>query len=115
MMAQLQRNDHSVLIPKLSIARTFLSRGKGLLGRAELSSDEALWLNPCNSIHTFFMKMSIDCVFLDRDLKVVKLVRKLPPWRLVWPVKNAHSCIEMEVGKLAKLNISEGEVLHVVD
>ena len=70
---------------KVRIADTILDRMVGLLKTDSLSDGESLLIEPCNSIHTFFMKFNIDVIFLDKDLKVVKIFRDMPPWRMTLP------------------------------
>ncbi len=50
---------------RIHVARSFLQRARGLLGRAPLAADEALLIRPCSSIHTFGMRFTIDVVFID--------------------------------------------------
>lgn len=109
----MNKTTNQTLIPRLEVADTFKSRGVGLLGRTGLASEEALWIHHCNSIHTFFMKFSIDCVFVDRNLKVKKVYHDVRPWRLVLPVLGASSVIEMASGVAERLNINVGDQLHV--
>jgi uncharacterized membrane protein (UPF0127 family) len=114
MMAVLMNtNTQQNLIPRLEVAKNFWTRGKGLLGRAGLGEDQALWIHRCNSIHTFFMKFSIDCVFVDRNLRVKAIYADVKPGRLLMPVWSASSVIEMKSGMAAKLNLKVGDQLHV--
>ncbi len=113
MKALLNKTTNQTLIPRLEVADTFKTRGVGLLGRHSLASEEALWIHHCNSIHTFFMKFSIDCVFVDRNLKVRKIYHDVRPWSLVLPVFGASSVIEMSSGVAQRLNINVGDQLHV--
>lgn len=114
MMAILQRMDNKeVLLSQLEVATTFINRGVGLLGRSNLKDNEALWIHSCNSIHTFFMKFSIDCVFVDKNLKVVKVVENVSPWRLVLPIWGAQSVFELKAGLAAKLKVKVGDTLYV--
>ena len=70
---------------RAKVARTFPERARGLIGTKELAPGEGLLIEKCNAIHTFFMKYPIDATFLDRDGRVVKVVRRIRPWRLlVW-------------------------------
>lgn len=111
---KLYRKEHEPLLIASHVveAKAFWSRLKGLLGKDSLPESEGLWISQCNSIHTFFMKFSIDAAFLDRDLKVVKLVLNLQPGRITFPAINATSVIEMSAGsKLQKLSL--GEQLYV--
>ncbi|WII70625.1 DUF192 domain-containing protein [Bdellovibrio sp. 22V] len=114
MMTALQnKTTNQTLIPKLEVARSFAARGKGLLGRSSLAEDQALWILHCNSIHTFFMKFSIDCVFVDKNLKVKAVYQDVRPWRLVLPVWGASSVIEMASGSVSKMKLSVGDQLYV--
>lgn len=107
------RTRQAVLLRDLEIAESFFARGRGLLGRRGLGEDQGLWIKPCNNIHTWFMKFAIDCVFVDRDLKVRSLRENVVPWRMVWPQWSAHSVIELPAGSIARLGITLGEVLDV--
>ena len=67
------------------VATTFAERAKGLIGVKSLPAGTGLLIPGCNAIHTFFMSMTIDATFLDREDRVVKVVRGIRPWRLlVW-------------------------------
>ena len=85
---------------KVEKADTSASRGKGLLGRSALAADEGLWITPCPMIHTFFMKFSIDVLFLDSALRVVRVIEDLRPWRLSPWVLSARSVLELKGGVL---------------
>ena len=70
---------------RAKVARTFPQRAKGLIGTRSLAEDEGMLILKCNAIHTFFMRFPIDATFLDRQDRVVKVVRHIRPWRLfVW-------------------------------
>jgi hypothetical protein len=101
------------LLSDLKVANTFWTRGKGLLGVKALGPEQALWITQGNSIHTFFMKMPIDCVFLDKKLRIKKIISNIPPHRLVLPVWGARSVVELSKGRAAELKLEVGEQLHV--
>lgn len=81
-------------------ADTPATRARGLLGRDGLKPEEGLWIVPCAMIHTFFMRFSLDVVFLDKELRVVKAMEDLRPWRLSPWVWKAHSVLEFAAGTL---------------
>lgn len=64
------------------IARSVWSRFWGLMGKKELSAGQGLLIDPCSSIHMFFMRFPLDVVFLDREMRAVKVVRGIKPWRM---------------------------------
>lgn len=103
----------TLVAENLIFARSLFARMKGLLGRKGLANSEAMWINPCNNIHTFFMKFSIDAVFVDRQLRVKKVKHDLKPGHIVWPVWGAHSVFEMSSGRARLSKIEEGDILNV--
>ncbi|MGE0527827.1 MAG: DUF192 domain-containing protein [Bdellovibrionales bacterium] len=107
------KSKSRILIENLEIADSLWSRCKGLLGRSSLPPGHALWIKPCNSVHTFFMKFAIDLVFLDRQMTVTKTYSRVPPGRLIGPVWRASSVIEFREGFLDESPLSMGEQLHV--
>ncbi len=62
-------------------ARSAWQRTRGLLAHPELAPGEGLVIEPCNSVHTFFMGYPLDVVFASRDATVLG-VQTLGPWRL---------------------------------
>jgi len=67
------------------VARSFPERARGLMWRDALPSGRGMLIERCNAIHTCFMRFPIDATFLDRQNRVVKVVRNNRPWRLmVW-------------------------------
>ena len=78
---------------------TLAGRARGLLFRRRLRLGLGLWLIPCCAIHTVGMRYDIDVVFLDRQGRVLKRVRKLKPWRLVLCL-GAVSAVEFQGGSI---------------
>ena len=67
------------------VAETFFERARGLIGRRGLEPGKGMLIMKCNCIHTFFMRFPIDATFLDREGRVIKVVRNVRPWRpWVW-------------------------------
>ncbi len=90
-----------ILGVKAKVARTFLERAKGLIGTKDLPSGEGMLILKCNAIHTCFMSFPIDATFLDRDDRVVKVVRDIRPWRtLVWGGFKAVKVLETKAGNV---------------
>jgi hypothetical protein len=89
-------------------------RLRGLLGRKSLPEGEGLLLRPAPSIHTGFMQFPIDAVFVDRDMKVVKVVERLRPWRVA-SAQRARAVLELAAGEAARRGIEVGHLIGVVD
>ncbi len=63
-------------------ADTFWSRARGLGGRSDMPTDEALLIPRCRSVHTFTMRLALDLIWLDGDDRVVRIDRCVPPRRV---------------------------------
>lgn len=107
------KTKNIIITSQLEIADGFISRGVGLMGRKSLLEQQGLWILRCNSIHTCFLNFAIDCVFVDKNLKVKSLKREVRPWRLVWPIWSASSVFELPAGTISRLGIQEGDHLYV--
>jgi uncharacterized membrane protein (UPF0127 family) len=81
----------------VEIAGTSETRRRGLLGREGLAESAALVIAPCWAVHTFFMRFVIDIVFVDRGGRVVKIVRRLRPWRMAASLR-AYAVVELAGG-----------------
>ena len=83
---------------------------KGLLGRRSLDEGEGLAFRE-KSIHMLFMRMPIDAVFCDGDLRIVKVVRDLRPWRFAG-CRQARFVLEIAAGDAERLGLAPGSSLH---
>ena len=77
----LNQTRDRLLADQGELADSFLSRGRGLMGREILPRGYALVIFPEWSIHTFFMRVAIDVLFVSRDHRVVGLREAMPPNR----------------------------------
>jgi uncharacterized membrane protein (UPF0127 family) len=80
--------------------------GSRLLGLARvdarsLPQGHALLLRPCSSIHTFGMRFPIDVVFADSDGNALRVVRDVPPWRIL-RCAGAAVALEARAGELSR-------------
>lgn len=99
------------LLARVWRARSRWERLRGLLGRRPLAPDEALLIEPCASVHTFGMGYPIDLAFLDREGRVLRIVRELKPLRVaVRP--GARATLEMAAGAAAGLGLRAGDRLE---
>ena len=98
--------DGRVLLDQLRVARSMGTRMKGLLGRRSLDEGEGLAFRE-KSIHMLFMRMPIDAVFCDGELRVVKVVANLRPWRFA-ASRSARFVLEIAAGDAGRLGIAPG-------
>ncbi len=93
---------------RVEVAGNFLKRGVGLLGRAGLAEDAGLFITPCPSVHTCFMRFAIDVVFVDRAGTIVRIVPRVPPWRFAG-AKRAYACLELAAGAAERFGLEVGQ------
>jgi len=98
------------LAQSVEVADTAQRRSKGLLGRRGLEPGTALWIVPCESVHTFWMQFSLDLVYLDKQNRIVKIRRNVRPWRMSLCLR-AHSVLEFPAGALDTGQDSAGDQL----
>jgi uncharacterized membrane protein (UPF0127 family) len=85
-------------------------RTGGLLRLPPLAKQEGLLINRCNSIHTFGMHYALDLAYLNRDLKVVKVVKDVQPRRMSLCIGAKHT-LELLAGEISRLGITQNMTL----
>lgn len=70
---------------RYKLATTFWTRLRGLIGRKGpwLPAGCELIIVRCGSVHTFFMRQSIDVAFAGKDGRVLRVERGVRPRRLL--------------------------------
>lgn len=101
------------LLTRARRADSFFARLRGLMGR-RVAPEEGLWINPCSSVHTFFMRGAIDIVFLDAQGNVLRVESQCPPWRVV-SFRGAQSVLELPAGACQKRGLAAGNRLRGLD
>lgn len=102
----------TVQIGPVTVARSFLARTIGLIGRS--------WVIPmlfprCHSIHTFFMRFPVDIACLDLNHRVIRVMPGVRPWRVVAGGRRTHSILELPAGALRKRGIGVGDQIEYVE
>jgi uncharacterized membrane protein (UPF0127 family) len=108
----LRRENGTIVCERCLLAETALTRMKGLLGRRELPGGDGILLKPASSVHMAFMRFAIDAVFLDADMRVVKIAADLKPWRAAGS-RGSKSVLEIAAGEAARRGLSVGDRLTV--
>ena len=115
--------NQALIADKCDEAERFFDRLKGLIGRAQLAHDEALWIPRCNSVHMWLMSFSIDVVF-------VKDAAVMPDGKKIFVITSLHSdvpagkllplfdfrashALELAAGSIAKNALSVGDELCI--
>ena len=92
------------------VAQSFISRLVGLLPCSAMATDEALIIQPCNSVHTLGMRMAIAVIFVNRDGAVLKILRRLNRGQFA-RCRGAHAVIETSADNVYLSRLSVGDKL----
>jgi uncharacterized membrane protein (UPF0127 family) len=105
---------NSCLAAQAVMALTFRQRLAGLIGRPGLAAGEALILEPCRSVHMFFMRFPLDIIYLDRFGTVLRSVPGLAPGRIGPYIHGAHTVIELPVGTIESTGTRTGDQIALL-
>lgn len=106
----IQNKKYDVLM-----ADTPLKRLVGLLKYNSIPDNQAMFITPCNSIHTVGMRFSISVIFIDKDYKVTKFVPNMLPFRLSVPLNNSWSVIEIPYKGNENLNLKKDDIIEFIE
>ena len=95
----------------IAVADTSHTRRTGLLKHSSLEAGGGLWIAPCEAVHTFGMKFSIDILFLSKKKKVLKVRTDMPKRRFAICLR-AHSVLELPAGTIASTATAPGDQLE---
>lgn len=95
-------------------ARTFWARGRGLMMKSQFPVGSALVIDPCSSIHMFFMRVPLDVLYMNREDRVVRAQAGIKPWR-VGPLvtRGAKYVIELPAGTIESTGTVVGDQLNL--
>ncbi len=103
------RSD-SVICSETEVADTIWRRVRGLLGRSSLPAGRGMLFRGESSIHSAFMRFEFDAVFMDRELCVVGLAERIPPWR-ARGAKGTRNILELAGGEISRTGVAIGDQL----
>lgn len=103
------------LVTRGTLASTFWTRLKGLIGCAGLAPGEGLIIVPCKGVHMWFMRFPIDVIYVDARDQVVDVDECLRPWRIGRPRPRARYVVEVPAGTVRTTGTAPGDRLQVVD
>lgn len=106
------KDTNKIIFSQAVIAKTFIQRLIGLIGRSSLPDNEALVFYDANSIHMFFMRIPLDLIYLDKNLKITKLVRNIKPWSMSVCLK-AKVTIEVTSNAIERNSLKLGQTLII--
>lgn len=100
------------VIEEIFVADSFMKRLLGYMFRKN-PHYEGILFEPCNSIHTFFMRFPIDVLFINDNMEVTKKISGLKAGKVIMPQKEVTMVIEGKEGTFK--NIKEGDKLILIN
>lgn len=90
-------------------------RLRGMIGRRFDPEDgfDAMVFPRCRAIHTMWMSIPIDVIFLDSGFVAVGLYPEVRPWRLSISCRKASAVIELPAGMIAGSGTELGHHLNL--
>ncbi len=101
------------LVDKGKVADSYLKRLKGLIGVRELPPGDGLLINPCKDIHTHFMSMPIDVLYVDANNRIVDIDAEMKSWRFGRRRWKARFVVELPSGTAARTQCQVGDQLKI--
>lgn len=98
--------NHKLISSEIKLADSFITKLIGLLNKDRLNNNEGLFLKNCSSIHCFFMKFTIDAVYISKDMKVV-YKETIKPWGVGKLVKNCSHILELKEGMAKDIKVGD--------
>jgi len=90
----------------------FFTRGRGMIFR-KFDDFDGMVFNRCNCVHTMFMTMQIDILFIDLDNRVCYLREKQVSWHPWIRSGKAIAVIELPSGKISETGTELGDILDL--
>lgn len=113
-MLRVENLTHQTLVVEQGrVANNFWTRFRGLMGVRQLAPGQGLLIAPCNNIHTHFMRIPIDVLYVDKQNQIVAIDAPIFPWRFGRIQRNAHYVIELPSGTAVRTACAVGDQLHV--
>ncbi len=93
-------------------ANNFFNKLFGLTVRKKLKDKEGFLIENCSSIHTFWMRYSIDVIFLDKKNLVLAIYHNIKPFRATPFIRNAYYALELKPGIIEKTSLEVGDLVQ---
>ena len=106
---------NAIIGSQIQVAESFVDKLIGLMGRRHMQFGTGMLLRPCSSIHTCFMRMPIDVLYMNRERRVVAIDKVLKPWRVGTIKFGTTMVVELPPGTAAAQGIEVGDQLQFED
>ncbi len=105
--------QNTTLVEEGRAATNFLTKLRGLMGVRHLPAGTGLLIADCNSVHTHFMRIPIDVLYIDEQHRVVDMDLEMASWRIGRTRNGAKAVIEVPSGTATRTHCSIGDQLLI--
>ena len=112
MIYNINRRKYLARHPRWAVS--WFDRLRGMIGRRFVTGEfDAMVFERCGSVHSFWMSIPLDLIFLDADRRVVAVRSDFRPWR--WPVacRRAVTVVELPAGVIVATRTRVGDRLNL--
>lgn len=102
----------NILAENAQTALSFSTRARGMIGR-KFDSFDAMIFPRCPAVHTYFMSMPIDIVFLSGDNRILAQYHAVRPWKTCIRCSGAFQTIELPAGTLQRTGTECNDILDL--
>ncbi|HRW04773.1 MAG TPA: DUF192 domain-containing protein [Caldilineaceae bacterium] len=104
---------NTTVIEQGRVADNFLTKFRGLMGVRHLPQGDGLLITGCNSVHTHFMRIPIDVLYIDKHNRVVDIDPSMNAWRIGRARKSASYVLEVPSGTAERTGCTVGDQLLI--
>lgn len=106
--------NSSLNLGKIAVAHNFFDRFFGLMGKKNMMDGYVgVGFGRCKSLHTFFMRFSLDIIYTNQEGVIKKLLKNIKPNRITFGSKDSFFAYEFPHGFIEASNLSLGDTLSL--
>jgi hypothetical protein len=105
---------NTLLIKEGRVADTIWRRLRGLIGVRQMLPGDGILISPCHSIHTHFMSIPIDVLYVDKHHRIVHIDKNMQTWRFGRWHRHAQYVLEVPSGVADQSHAAIGDQLNII-
>jgi uncharacterized membrane protein (UPF0127 family) len=109
----LRTTEGRFIAHEVRIAGSLRANLFGLARERSLPTRAGLLLSAALGVHTLGMRFAIDIVFLSRQMRVLELAPRVPPWRVLLAPRGTGRVLELAAGQIAATGLKTGTYILV--
>ena len=109
----INKTKDTIISKDYKICKTSVSRAIGLMFSIKPKTLLFIWKQEkIRSIHMFFVFFPIDCIYLNKEKKVISLKEKLMPFSIANITEPSQYIIELKQGTINDANIEVNDIIE---